>query len=310
MRTAPGKDVSSFRGANCCQPAPVSVNFASRGRLDPLAETVSQTTPHLSEPAVPASLCPAPARRWGLPTLVTRLQLQGLATGKQNAAKSQRLVWGKGKQPPKRVLQNSLGASGPALQPPPTETWPESSCFVAQPHWFHIFLSPRVNLFLSHERFLKPTGAFSILAAGFSVRKSPRWGSRSTLAHTLRRWDVPSTQMLGHPGLRGRHQQLLVKFEGEVLVAAVQLWGKRLWVLGVHSQAVCREGEAPSGKPEAPCRPPWTLSSPEQGSKTSPGPSGGCSTRNLSSTAPQNPPVTILGSMLKVSLAGSMRPLR
>lgn len=65
----------------------------------------------------------------------------------------------------------------------------------------------------------------------------------------------PQHQMPGHPRLQGRHQQLLVKFEGEVLVAAVQLWGKRLWVLGVHSQAVCREGEAPSGKPEAPCRP-------------------------------------------------------
>lgn len=127
--------------------------------------------------------------------LLTHLQLQGLATGKQNTTKSQHVVWGKGKQPPKRVLQDSLGASGPALQPPPpTETWPESSCFLAQPHWFHIFLSPRVNLFLSQERFLKPTGAFCILAAGFSMRKSPRWGSHSTLAHTLRQWDVPSTK--------------------------------------------------------------------------------------------------------------------
>lgn len=127
----------------------------------------------------------------------------------------------------------------------------------------------------------KTNGGFSILAAGFSARKSPRWGPCSTLARTLHRRDFPSTQTLGHPSF------LLVKFEGEVLVAAVQLWGQRLWVLGIHSQAVCREGEPPSGKPEAPHRPLRASQAQNEDQKTSPGPSGGCGTSDLSPTVPK-----------------------
>lgn len=125
---------------------------------------------------------------------------------------------------PKRCLgANRAGKQLPLVQPPR----------------FHISLSSRA-VSVRLVTVFKTTGCFSIPAAS---------------SEPVRQEESPAPGVMS-PARGGEGDgDLLVEFEGEVLVAAVQLRGQRVRVLGVHSQAVCREEGTPSGKPEDPCRP-------------------------------------------------------
>lgn len=156
---------------------------------------------------------------------------------------------------PKRCLRaNRAGKQLPLVQPPR----------------FHISLSSRA-VSVRLVTVFKTTGCFSIPAA------SPE---------PVRQEESPAPGVMS-PARGGEGDgDLLVEFEGEILVAAVQLRGQRVRVLGVHSQAVCREEGTPSGKPKDPCRPlgPSQIQRTEPKNPTKPTPSS-------PQTPPQDPEV-------------------
>lgn len=117
VRTTPRKGVSGFRGANHTQPAPASVNFASKGEVRPSGRNITANYTVSLGTGGAGVLLPGTGKKIGPGAPITRPQLRGSAT--ETLPKPGAGFWGRENNPPRRVSQDSRSVSGPAPRSPP-----------------------------------------------------------------------------------------------------------------------------------------------------------------------------------------------